>query len=207
MSLALLSLFAVDAVRWSRWIQIALYPVRKFPSAVKVWPTLSERVCCNLPGTGLVAQLGYQLLKPGSPRQFLVASGYRATTKWYSGNACSLEFTSWLFKSIPMASLLRKLYCWFVSDLVNKKWSHLWLETSNQVHQTEANTKIKISLIFNHYRSGMLNSNTVNSKFHLIQMFGQIVFATLFIFLCLKCIVNLNFTYFEAKPCWWMDSN
>ena len=32
---------------------------------------------------GLV-QLGYQLLKPSSPRQFWVAWGYRATPKWYS---------------------------------------------------------------------------------------------------------------------------
>ena len=33
---------------------------------------------------GLEAQLGYQLLKPGSLRQFLVVSGWRATAKWYS---------------------------------------------------------------------------------------------------------------------------
>ena len=32
------------------------------------------------------------------------------------------------------------------------------------------------------YRSGTLNTNTVNSKFHLIQIFGQIVFATLLSF-------------------------
>ena len=32
------------------------------------------------------------------------------------------------------------------------------------------------------YRSGTVNSNTVNSKFHLIQIFGEIVFATLLIF-------------------------
>ena len=33
---------------------------------------------------GLAAQLGYQFLKPDSLRQFLVASGCRATAKWYS---------------------------------------------------------------------------------------------------------------------------
>ena len=30
---------------------------------------------------GLVVQLGYELLKPGSLRPFLVSSGYWATTK------------------------------------------------------------------------------------------------------------------------------
>ena len=30
---------------------------------------------------GLVGNLGHQLPKPGSPRQFLVASGHQATTK------------------------------------------------------------------------------------------------------------------------------
>ena len=39
----------------------------------------------------LAAQLGYQFLDPGSPRQFLVASGYRATTKWYSDWKFSLR--------------------------------------------------------------------------------------------------------------------
>ena len=31
------------------------------------------------------------------------------------GNVCSLKFTSWWLKSIPLATLLRKLHCWFLS--------------------------------------------------------------------------------------------
>ena len=33
---------------------------------------------------------------------------------------------------------------------------------------------------FYQYRLGSLNSNTVNSNFHLIQIFGQIIFTTPF---------------------------
>ena len=36
------------------------------------------------------------------------------------------------------------------------------------------------------YRSGTLNTNTVNSKFHLIQIFSQIVFGTLLSFYVLN---------------------
>ena len=44
---------------------------------------------------GLVAQLGYQFLDPGSPRQFLIASGYRATSKWYSWFRTVGPFRGW----------------------------------------------------------------------------------------------------------------
>ena len=37
----------------------------------------------------LVAQFGYNMLKPGRPTQFLVASRYRATTKLYSADICT----------------------------------------------------------------------------------------------------------------------
>ena len=54
--------------------------------------------------------------------------------------------------------------------------------------------KLKISHFPNHccltyYRSGTVNSNTVNSKFHLIRSFFEI-FAI--IISCLKCMVNSN---------------
>ena len=42
------------------------------------------------------------------------------------------------------------------------------------------------------YRLDMINSNTVNSKFHLIPFFP---------ILWLKCTVNSNSTYFEEKSC------
>ena len=41
------------------------------------------------------------------------------------------------------------------------------------------------------YRSGTVNSNTVNSKFHLIRSFFQI-FARFLSFSCLKWTVNSN---------------
>ena len=41
-------------------------------------------------------------------------------------------------------------------------------------HHTFLNWNKIIPIIFSHYRSGTLNSNTVNSKFHLIQSFFEI---------------------------------
>ena len=55
-------------------------------------------------------------------------------------------------------------------------------------------------LINLNYRLGTVHSNTVNSKFDLILA----IFPPI---LSLKCIVNLNFTYFEGKSCPWMTSN
>ena len=43
----------------------------------------------------------------------------------------------------------------------------------------------------NGYRSGTVNSNTVNSKFHLIRSYWEYL-ATILSFSCLKCMVNSN---------------
>ena len=47
---------------------------------------------------------------------------------------------------------------------------------------------------FYNYRSGMINLNMVNSKFHLIQSFFEF-FCQVPIISCLKCTVNLNMVY------------
>ena len=49
------------------------------------------------------------------------------------------------------------------------------------------------------YRSGTVNSNTVNSKFHLIRSYYEIVFYHFPNIPCLKCTVNLNFHLIRSK--------
>ena len=49
------------------------------------------------------------------------------------------------------------------------------------------------------YRSGTGNSNTVNSKFHLIQSYCEIFFYNFLIFHILKYTVNSNFHLIRSK--------
>ena len=49
------------------------------------------------------------------------------------------------------------------------------------------------------YRSGMVNSNTVTSKFHLIWSYCEIFFYHFPNISCLKCTVNLNFHLIRSK--------
>ena len=49
------------------------------------------------------------------------------------------------------------------------------------------------------YRSGTVNSNTVNSKFHLIQSYYEIFFYHFSNISCLKCTVNSNFHLIRSK--------
>ena len=50
-----------------------------------------------------------------------------------------------------------------------------------------------------YYRSGTVNSNTVNSKFHLIRSYCEIFFYHFPNILCLKCTVNSNFHLIRSK--------
>ena len=50
-----------------------------------------------------------------------------------------------------------------------------------------------------HYRLGTVNSNTVNSKFHLIRFFYDISANSFSIISCLKSTVNSNFHLFRSK--------
>ena len=50
-----------------------------------------------------------------------------------------------------------------------------------------------------HYRSGTVNSNTVNSKFHLIQIFYEVSVNSFSIISCLKYTVNSNFHLIRSK--------
>ena len=49
------------------------------------------------------------------------------------------------------------------------------------------------------YRSGMVNLNTVNSKFHLIRSYYEIFFYHFPNMSCLKCTVNSNFHLIRSK--------
>ena len=52
---------------------------------------------------------------------------------------------------------------------------------------------------FKDYRSGTVNSNTVNSKFHLIRSYCEIFFYHFPNISCLKCTVNSNFHLIQSK--------
>ena len=56
-------------------------------------------------------------------------------------------------------------------------------------HYNKERIQCQLSL----YRSGMVNSNTVNSKFHLIRSYYEIFFYHFPNIPCLKCTVNSNF--------------
>ena len=49
------------------------------------------------------------------------------------------------------------------------------------------------------YRSGTVNSNTVNSKFHLIRSYYEIFFYHSPNISCLNCTVNSNFYLIRSK--------
>ena len=49
------------------------------------------------------------------------------------------------------------------------------------------------------YRSGTVNSNTVNSKFHVIRSYCEIFFYHFPNISCLKCTVNSNFHLIRSK--------
>ena len=49
------------------------------------------------------------------------------------------------------------------------------------------------------YRSGMVNSNTVNSKFHLVRSYCEIFFYNFPNISCLKYTVNSNFYLIRSK--------
>ena len=49
------------------------------------------------------------------------------------------------------------------------------------------------------YRSGMVNSNTVNSKFRLIRSYCEVFFYNFPNIPCLKCTVNSNFHLIRSK--------
>ena len=59
--------------------------------------------------------------------------------------------------------------------------------------------KVKAHKTTVHYRSGTVNSNTVNSKFHLIRSYCEIFFYNFPNISCLKSTVNSNFHVIRSK--------
>ena len=69
-------------------------------------------------------------------------------------------------------------------------------------HLRVLNILMKVSIHprnYFHYRSGTVNSNTVNSKFHLIRSYYEILFYHFSNISCLKCTVNSNFHLIQSK--------
>ena len=72
--------------------------------------------------------------------------------------------------------------------------------TSKSADVQMVNFKNKVKGILSYeYRSGTVNSNTVNSKFHLIWSYCEIFFYHFPNISCLKCTVNLNFHLIWSK--------
>ena len=61
------------------------------------------------------------------------------------------------------------------------------------------NVNIKSARCSCQYRSGTVNSNTINSKFHLIRSYCEIFFYHFLNISCLKCTVNSNFHLIRSK--------
>ena len=59
--------------------------------------------------------------------------------------------------------------------------------------------RITVKLLFHCYRSGTVNSNTVNSKFHLIRSYYEIFFYHFPNISCLECTVNSKFHLIRSK--------
>ena len=84
-----------------------------------------------------------------------------------------IRWTQWSSASFRKNS---NVFHWNL-DAWRSTWCSLWL-----CHNAEDWFRLLLSLItvpyqgrmINHYRSGMVNSNTVNSKFHLIRSFFEI---------------------------------
>ena len=72
-------------------------------------------------------------------------------------------------------------------------------EISFHINAKLAISIIKIMRIEFRYRSGTVNSNTVNSKFNLIQIFYEVSVNIFSIISCLKCTVNSNFHLIQSK--------
>ena len=67
-------------------------------------------------------------------------------------------------------------------------------EVGNMSHQSDLTLLEK-----KQYRSGRVNSNMVNSKFHLIRSYWEIFVYNCLNISCLKCTVNSNFHLIRSK--------
>ena len=65
--------------------------------------------------------------------------------------------------------------------------------------QNTENIETKSKALQKYYRSGTVNSNTANSKFHLIQSFCEMFCYHFAIIPCLKCMVNSYFHLIRRK--------
>ena len=68
-----------------------------------------------------------------------------------------------------------------------------------ETHRIKTTSEMPLVNMFQHYRSGTVNSNTVNSKFHLIRSHCEIFFYHFPNISCYKCTVNSNFHLIRSK--------
>ena len=74
----------------------------------------------------------------------------------------------------------------------------IWLIFPLKMHEIEQNWTKTVHVAC-YYRSGTVNSNTVNSKFHLIRSYCEIFVYNCPNISCLKCTVNSNFHLIRSK--------
>ena len=117
-----------------------------------------------------------RLIKPGFPFQETKIHIFELTNYRFSVRSHN-HYT----KDPTVGGIHRKAFSSFQSCLTDSSWSHL------------------ILLIQLKYRSGTVNSNTVNSKFHLIRSYCEIFFYHFPNISCLKCTVNSNFHLIRSK--------
>ena len=91
----------------------------------------------------------------------------------------------------------RNFFIYFLINYILTIW-YLKLQYCTKFTETWAMSEISTLAILC-YRSGTVNSNTVNSKFHLIRSYCEIFFYNFPNISCLKYTVNSNFHLIRSK--------
>ena len=95
-----------------------------------------------------------------------------------------------------LARIIRK--CWMVLTK-SSQGERAFLNKHRPESRISGEFQIRSHSHGNCYRLGMVNSNTVNSKLHLIQSYCEIFFYHFPNISCLKCTVNSNWHLIQSK--------
>ena len=92
------------------------------------------------------------------------------------------------------------------TTMINASFGNSATFSIQKLHKTQCRRvsaqitfELKYHLAYLCYRSGMVNSNAVNSKFHLIRSYYEIFFYHFPNISCLKCTVNSKFHLIRSK--------
>ena len=98
------------------------------------------------------------------------------------------------------ANLFKRSWCWqWLKKYTSVARLYFFSTKSKKDKFGAKNPYIYYSMTSVLYRSGTVNSNTVNSKFHLIRSYCEIFFYHFPNISCLKCTVNSNFRLIRSK--------